>query len=312
MLDAENGKKFAAAEQDTRNAVDFLNRCYDQEREKLLGMESAGAAQSLIREELEQAKLRYDREADKLLEKIDSVGQMLGLPPSGWRERFYSTARESSNGTPIFYYNADVRVRTAPTGPLYIYLNSLDHLPGWLEGEAGPRLTVASSFLGTSDGTMTPDEVRQFDSNIDRTPPGFARLGRGARRISFHDVSLNGQFVKEAHHTDFDEDAWLMCFATELSASVATRLSTPTALKRTAVEVVDFDSLREALDEQVGFSGFFGPVRYSVNPQRHHHLKGMSEADQLEYRLVWPAEPPVVPKPVWIPRGLVKWTGSKF
>ncbi|WP_375403903.1 hypothetical protein [uncultured Sphingomonas sp.] len=310
-LSTKNSEKFLAAQERTREAMAVLNRRYDADCEEVKSWEAKGAAISLIEDKLGQAQVRYDREAAELFKLIDELGQSLGLPASGWEKRF-SAAQVYGDGIDLYPYDKQMRARVQPASPLYVYLNSSNHLPGWLEERAGPRLTVASSFLGSSHGTTTPDEVRQFDSNMHLIPPGLVRFGRQTRGIGIYNCNFNGFNINEAHHTDFDEDAWLMCFATELSGEVANRLSSADARKVTAVEIVDFVTLKRALDQQVGFESFFGPVAYTKKAQRHHFLKGSSEADQKEYRLVWPAEPPVLPKPVLIPIGTVKWTGLSF
>lgn len=187
---------------------------------------------------------------------------------------------------------------------LYLYLEKVDWCQAWIEGGEVPAPRLASSYLAEErSGTKTPDEAKNVVT-FGGDPNWFLNfLGGGNIHhcVAERNIGPNGPlpdvFVQRHEH----EDVRIMCFSRHFHWYVGSRLK-----KTACVRIPDIDALKCDLDRQFGAESEGGACKYTTGHNKGHFLKGVADAWQDEYRLVWPASADV-PQGLIIPSGTARW-----
>ncbi len=178
------------------------------------------------------------------------------------------------------------------TGSIYLYLGKESFADTWVNGGSIPLSPAAEYRSDRRQGVMTPDEVRQFDENLN-DPEAFKVIKdhaintTGVRAGQFDNlqIQLADGTIRNISGTvdDYEEDAYLFCAAYELSSDLMERLEN----KVCVVEIEDPAQLKTVLDGLMSQVSFGGRVDYTDGPKRGHFLKSTEDDWQAEYRLAW-------------------------
>ncbi|TGX55982.1 hypothetical protein E5A73_02380 [Sphingomonas gei] len=175
-------------------------------------------------------------------------------------------------------------------GRLFKYFEKKDYALSWERGGQIP-ISLASSFLSNHrDGIFTPDEVLQARLVGCKKSDfrGILELGPDVRGGRIHNIGFKDfgdddfTYVKHAEIDHFEEDAYILCMSTVLSAGLMAMLK-----KSCAIEILDLERLRSSLDEVLGKKSVSGSVRYTNNEDRGHFMKSEADSWQEEYRMAW-------------------------
>ncbi|EJM15493.1 hypothetical protein PMI22_04225 [Pseudomonas sp. GM21] len=171
---------------------------------------------------------------------------------------------------------------------LYLYLNEHWHADTWVNGGVIPINPASFYRRAERGGIFTPDENLIHRSPIDLMAPNpIFRIGPGGQIRSLYAID---NYVDGVRQTDlinaayYQEDGLILSFSYRLTGILARKMK-----KKACVKILNIDSLKEHLDQQIGVKSEAGPCRYNEGHQRHHFLKSHLDMWQAEYRLFWPS-----------------------
>lgn len=166
----------------------------------------------------------------------------------------------------------------------YLYLSEHWMASNWISGGPVPLYAASKYKKQDRNAIYTPDE-NLIDTSTHRVED-FRKRGvyiDDTSTIVLDNGKVNGiHYPGEVRLQRRIEDGLILCMANRLSNHIAKRLK-----KMACVEIKDVESLKLALDEQIGFSGEMEPCKYTDGHNRNHFLKSDLDAWQDEFRIVW-------------------------
>ena len=167
---------------------------------------------------------------------------------------------------------------------IYLYLTLPEWTAAWTTGGRIP-IALASTYLSDKrEGTMTPDETRVNNLNVDvrrlNHPEALPQQFRGC---VFVGNAFQGPDFPLVVGDRYIEDGLILSFSTERSWLIARKLG-----KKSCVRVANLNALKAIIDEQVAVKGKMGPCAYTNYHERDHFLKSTADSWQCEFRMFWP------------------------
>ena len=166
---------------------------------------------------------------------------------------------------------------------IYLYLTLPEWTAAWTTGGRIP-IALASTYLSHKrEGTLTPDETRIDNLNVDiRRLKNPDALPQQFRNCVFIGNAFQGPDFPLVVGDRYREDGLILSFSTERSWLIARKLG-----KNSCVRISNVNRLKAIIDEQIGVKGEMGPCAYTNDHDRNHYLKSTADFWQCEFRMFW-------------------------
>ncbi|QLK60855.1 hypothetical protein GE278_08825 [Enterobacteriaceae bacterium Kacie_13] len=168
----------------------------------------------------------------------------------------------------------------------YLYLTQYSWSHAWLDGGKVPLFQSSTYKRSERHSIFTPDEnlIDSSTHDVNVLKPLIVIEGDCDVTIT-GDNTVNGKpFLTEGAHIKRKyEDGLVLCLANSRSNLIARKLR-----KSACVKILDVESLKAILDEQIEIEGQMGECTYTATHERGHFLKSNLDAWQDEFRIFWP------------------------